>query len=254
LSRTPYVTNGVTRYKLMSESNIVTACEALLLNYSESNDPRVRVAAASRLAHFGTTPALQRALHLARHETSPAARAALWGALAELMQTPPASHTSPTVSTGDISPHLNTNDIPEIMQILSNPELSIVIHGHRPLADFALPSGIDLSAIVKDIINQYARDDGSWTIEVVDRIPFVPFSAQHTTLRRTVRQAIAETLEWTACGDTNVIAAFQDMAKHPDKDIGIPAQRLVDALSEQEWFERRIEERQSNKAMDATRD
>jgi hypothetical protein len=65
-SRALCVTNGIQEYALCADTNLVAACETLLLHYSESAADRVRLAAALRLARFGAWPALARSLDLAR--------------------------------------------------------------------------------------------------------------------------------------------------------------------------------------------
>jgi hypothetical protein len=219
-------TDGVQRYLLAPESQLVGAAESLLQHYSWSEEPEVRAAAATRLAHFGTKSALSRALEAARNEESVKARARIWRAIAELLQTPPTS-TSTQISQLAGSA-MNTN----IAQILSSPDLQLVIScGHRP-ADFILPAGITLDAIEDAIITQFSQDTGQWSVEVVDRIPFVPFSARHYTATQTVRQAIADTLQWTAHGNERILRSFQEFSNDEDESISKPASEVVRSLSE----------------------
>lgn len=219
-------TNGVQRYLLAPGSKLVGAAESLLQHYSCSEEPEVRRAAATRLAHFGTNSALRRALELARTEGSAEIRAAIWSAIAELLQRPP-TWPAPQIThvTGSA---VDTN----IAQLLSSPDLRVVIScGHRP-ADFILPADVPLDSIEDAIITQFSQDAGHWSVEVVDRIPFVPFSARHYTATLTVRQAIANTLQWTAHGNERILRSFQEFSRSEDESISGPAKEVVSALSE----------------------
>jgi hypothetical protein len=219
-------TNGICRFVLGPDLNTVGGAEALLLHYSRNEDPAIRGAAACRLARFGTRPALSRALELARTEDSAETRAGIWCAIAELLQKPltwPAPqvfHTSGST--------IDTN----LAQILTSPNLQVVIScWHRP-ADFILPADVTLDVIEDAIITQFSQDTGQWSVEVVDRIPFVPFSARHYTATQTVRQAIADTLQWTAHGNERILRSFQELSSDRDESISKPASEVVRSLSE----------------------
>ena len=224
-TRTQELTNGVYRYTFISDRDAVGGAEALLLHYSRSEDQGIRAAAASRLAHFGTKPALSRALELARTEDSAETRAGIWSSLAELLQSPP---TWPACRISHVTGSaVDTN----IAQILSSPALQVVIScGHRP-SDFIIPAGVTLDTIEDAIITQYSQDTGQRSVEVVDKIPFVPFSARHYTATQTVRQAIADTLQWTAHGNERILSSFQQFSSDEDESISKPASEVVRSLS-----------------------
>lgn len=221
-------TNGVRRYELVPDAQVVAAGEALLLHYSQSEEQEVRNAAACRLAHFGTRAALSRALELAHDAQSPEARARIWSAIAELLQSPlpwPLPEIKPIAGSSRGSADAN------LVQILSSPDLHIVVScWHKP-ADFILPTNIPIETIESEIINQYATDAGEWSLAVVDKIPFVPFSARHYTVTQTVRQVIADTLQWTAHGNERILEAFQKFSRDQNHSVREPARGVVEALS-----------------------
>jgi hypothetical protein len=227
-TRVPAATNGIQRYVLVPDTQVVAAAEALLLHYSQSDEPGVRNAAACRLAHFGTRPALNRALELAHDAQSPEVRAGIWSAIAELLQSPltwPLPEIKPIAGSSEGSADTN------LVQILSSPDLRVVVScWHKP-ADFILPTNVPIETIESEIINQYATDTGEWSVAVVDKIPFVPFSARHYTATQTVRQVIADTLQWTAQGNERILEAFQKLSRDQNEFIREPALGVVDALS-----------------------
>lgn len=227
-TRVLVATNGIQRYELVPDGEMVASAEVLLLRYSRSEAPKVRGAAACRLAHFGTRAALSRALELAHDEQSPEARAGVWNAIAELLQSPltgPFPEIKPIAGSSDGSADTN------LVQILSSSDLCVVIScWHKP-ADFILPKGVPIETIESEIINQYATDVGEWSVAVVDRIPFVPFSARHYTATQTVRQVIADTLLWTAHGNERILEAFQKFSRDQKESVSEPARVVVDALT-----------------------
>jgi hypothetical protein len=225
-TRTQELTNGVYRYTFLSDRDAVDGAEALLLHYSRSEDPAIRAVAAARLAHFGTKSALSRALELARTEDSAQTRAHIWSAIAELLQSEP-TWPAPRISHSTISA-VDTN----LIHILSSPDLQVVISCGHPPADFILPVGVTLNEIEDAIITQFLQDTGQMSVEVVDRIPFVPFSARHYTATQTVRQAIAGTLQWTAHGNERILRAFKELSCDKDESISKPASEVVRSLSE----------------------
>jgi len=225
-TRTQELTNGVYRYTFVSDRDAVDGAEALLLHYSRSEDQVIRAAAARRLAHFGTESALGRALELARAEDSAETRAGIWSAIATLLENPP------NLSTHQISYITGSAVDTNIAQVLSNPDLQVVIScGHRP-ANFILPTGVNLDTIEDAIITQFSQDTGHWSVEVVDKIPFVPFSARHYSATQTVRQAIADTLQWRAHGNRRILRSFLEFSSDEDESISRPASEVVRSLSE----------------------
>ena len=222
-------TNGVHRYQLAPDAQVVASAETLLLHYSQREDPNVRGAAACRLAHFGTETALKRALELAHSEQSPEMRAGIWSSIAELLQSPmtwPLPQITPISGSSVASADTN------LIQILSSPDLRVVIScWHKP-ANFILPRDIPIETIESEVINQYANDSGAWSVAVVDKIPFVPCSARHYTATQTVRQVIADTLQWTAHGNKRILRSFQDFSNSEDESISRPAREVVRSLSE----------------------
>ncbi|MCE9612757.1 MAG: hypothetical protein K8T26_00685 [Lentisphaerae bacterium] len=221
-------TNGIQRYVRVPDTQVVAAAEALLLHYSQSVEPEVRNAAACRLAHFGTRAALSRALELAHDAQSAEARAGIWSAIAELLQSPltrPLPEITPITGLSEGSADTN------LVQILASPDLRIVVScWHKP-ADFILPTNVPIETIESEIINQYATDTGEWSVAVVDKIPFVPFSARHYTVTQTVRQVIADTLQWTAHGNERILEAFQKFSRDQNDSVREPARGVVEALS-----------------------
>ena len=220
-------TNGVHRYVLVPDARLVAAAEALLLHYSQSKEPEVRSAAACRLAHFGTRAALSRALEIAHAEQSPETRAGIWSGISELLQSPltwPLPEIKPIAGSAAASTDTN------LVQILSSPDLPVVIScWHKP-ADFILPPDFPIETIESEILSQYATDAGTWPVKVVDRIPFVPFSTRHRTMILGVRQSIADALQWAAQGNKHILAAFREFANNDSEAISGPARQVVEAL------------------------
>jgi hypothetical protein len=226
-SRTLQETNGVRQYCLITDVGAAAAAEALLLRYSRSDIAEIRQAAACRLAHFGTEPALRRAFELARSEAEPKARAGIWSEIAKLLQSPvtwPApqirSITGSSPSTGESN----------LVQLLSSPELQVVFSCHRP-SDFILPATVTCEEIEDAVISQYALDDGQWTVDVLDKIPFVPFSARRYTATWGVREAIADTLRWSAQRSDRILNRFMEFSRSQDAKIREPAETVVNSLS-----------------------
>lgn len=227
-TRVLVATNGVYRYQMVSDTQLVASAEALLLHYSLSDVPEVRGAAACRLAHFGTRATLSRALELAHAEQSAETRAGMWSAIAELLQRP-LTWPLPQIThiAGAPKAVVDTN----LVQILSSPDLRVVIScWHKP-ADFILPVDVPIQTIESEIINQYTTDGGEWPVAVVDKIPFVPFSGRHYTATQTVRQAIADTLQWTAQGNEHILEAFQKFSRDQNASVSEPARGVVQALT-----------------------
>jgi hypothetical protein len=220
-------TNGVQRYVLVPEAPLVESAESMLMHYSQSEEPIVRGAAGCRLAQFGTKAALRRALELAHAEVSPEIRADIWSALAELLQSP-LMCPIPDIKTiaGSSGASTDTN----LAQIPSSPDLRCVISCCQKPADFILPLDVPAEAIETEIIKQYATDTGTWSVAVVDRIPFIPFSAHHRTLTLTVRQSIADALHSSARDNKRILAAFRDFARDDNEAISRPARQVMEAL------------------------
>jgi hypothetical protein len=227
-TRVMIATNGVHRYVLVPEPEIVHSAEAILLRYSQSEEPTVRGSAASRLAHFGTKAALSRALELAHDERSPEIRAGIWSAIAELLQSPlawPLPQIKPIAGLSEETADTN------ITQILSSPDLRVVISCWSKPADFIMPQDVTVESLESEIINQYATDAGTWSIAVFDRIPFVPFSGRYRTLTLAVRQSIADALQWSAQDNKRILPAFQEFSRDQDEAVSTPARGVVEALS-----------------------
>jgi len=221
------VTDGLQRYVLVPDAHVVASAEAMLLHYSQSEEPKVRSAAAYRLAHFGTAAALGRALEIAHAEGSPEIRAGIWSAIAELLETPLA-WPLPQIKPIAGSPESNVDT--DLVQLFSSPDMRLVINcWHKP-ADFILPEDIPLKTIESEIIDQYATDAGAWPVVVVDCIPFVPFSAHRRTLALTVRQSIADSLLWSAQDNRRIMAAFREFSRDREEAISGPARQVVEAL------------------------
>jgi len=245
-TRTQETTNNICRYVLGPDRDTVVGAEALLLHYSRNEDPAIRAAAACHLAHFGTRPALSRAIELARTENSSETRAGIWCAIAELLQEP-LTWPAPQVYQANGST-IDTN----LAQVLTSPGLQVVLSCfHRP-ADFILPGEYPLEAIEDAIVSQFACDNGEWSVEVVDRIPFVPFSGKRYTATLTVRQAIANTLQWTACGNERILRSFQEFNRSEDERISEPAKAVVSALYESDAIPN-LKLRGSNHVLNRTR-
>ena len=138
-------TNGVQRHVLLHDTQVVASAEALLLHYSQSEDPKVRGAAACRLAHFGTKAALERSLELARSEHSPEGRAGIWHAIAELLQSPPTwllPQINPIAGSSEASADTN------LVQILSFSGGEIIQH-------------YSLMSLRKNMSDQVASDESA---------------------------------------------------------------------------------------------
>jgi hypothetical protein len=227
LSRTMCFTNGI-QCALVSDVEVVDSCQALLMHYAKSNEDAVRLAAACCLIRFGTKVAFERGLELARTEESPAARARLWTAAVELLWKPIVPSRGAVVVDPDADAAVSEVSRDALAQVLVNPELSLVLSCcWRPPMDSVLPSEVDLSEIEQAIVSHYEADAGEWKIEAVDRIPFVPFFATHYTFTRTVRESIADTLEWAAFDSPELIAVFQVFSKSPDEAISAPAAEFL---------------------------
>jgi hypothetical protein len=225
-------TNGVYRYVLVPETEVIQSAETLLLHHAQSEKATVRGAAVCRLAHFGTRSALIRALEVAHAEADPETRAGIWCAIAELLQRP---LTWPLPQVKPIAGSAEANTDTNLVQIFSSTDLRLVIScWHKP-ADFILPPDIPAETIESEIIKQYATDAGTWSVEVVDRIPFVPFSARHRTLTLTVRQSIADALQWSARDNERTMAAFREFSRDENEAISGPARQVVEALSHSGW-------------------
>jgi hypothetical protein len=220
-------TNGVHQYVLAPEAPVVEAAESMLIHYSQSEEPIVRRAAACSLAQFGTEAALRRALELAHAEGSPEIRADIWSAIAVLLDSP---LMWPTPEIKSIAGSSEESTDPDLVQILSSQDLRLVTSCSVKPSDVILPKHVPVETIESEIINQYATDTGTWSVAVVDRIPFVPFSARRRILTHTVRQSIADALEWSARDNKRLQAEFRDFARDDNEAISRPAQKVVEAL------------------------
>ena len=226
-TRSQIVTDGVLRYALVPDADVVESAETMLMHYSRSEVPIVRAAAVRCLAHFGTRSALDHALELAHAETNAEIRAEIWSAIAELLQSP---RSWPLPQIQPIAESSEPGEGADLMRVISSQDLGVVISSRQEPADFILPPDVPVEIVESEVLQQYASDTGSWSVTVVDRIPFVPFWARRRTMTLTVRQSIAEILQWSAGGNPRIRAAFREFARDANETISGPAREVIQAL------------------------
>jgi hypothetical protein len=226
------VTNGMWAYDLILETNLVDACQTLLLNFSESANSNICVAAAYHLLHFGTKPAFDRGIQLAHGESAPEDRAKLWRLIILLLlHEPEHFQMKGMLAYGGTNMADDSNEVMQIFSMLSDP---IFFSNSDPQLDFIRPPGVEPSRIEREIISQYEQDNGSWTVVIEDKIPYVPFYVERREVIRTVREVIAETIQKCACGNSNLLTAFQTFSTNQNPAISGPAKDVVEALREWE--------------------
>jgi hypothetical protein len=223
-SRMIRVTNGIVENAFVSDSNIVASCETLLLHYSRSDEESVRLAAASGLSHFGTMQALERSLEIAKREPSAKSRAELWRDIIQLLHGPQTSYDPVTRIFADGT--VSTNR----MYRLSVPDITILVHSYCGCHNmhYILPPELDLGWLQGQVLEQFEKDDGAWTVRYCDRVPFVPFLVNRGVVTQTVREAIAESFMDYGHDTTSLRQALQKYAASTNPAIREPAQDVID--------------------------
>jgi hypothetical protein len=218
------VTNGIVENAFVSDSNIVASCETLLLHYSRSDEESVRLAAASGLSHFGTRRALERSLEVARSEPSAQARGELWEGIILLLHGPQVSINHPVIRI-----HPNGTMVTNQTDVMFD-GLTAIVHSYCGCHNmhYILPPELDLGWLQGQVLEQFEKDDGAWTVRYCDRVPYVPFLVNRGVVAQTVRSVIAESFMDYGHDTTSLRQALQKYAASTNPAIREPAQDVID--------------------------
>jgi hypothetical protein len=190
------------------------------MHYATNSNPQIAQKAALRLVGFGTETALRRSFEIAQTDKSPEFRSELWNAIIALLNKQEYIKILHTLSTP-----AETSDSFE--SILLDP--SLVLSLSHPFNSI-LPSQVSQEEIEDAIILQYAEDDGKWSVECVDKIPFVPFYKHRYTSSWTVRRAIVDSLSFMWTVSPRIINAFEEFSRNEDPEISEPAKELLEYI------------------------
>lgn len=212
----------IRKYALVEDTNLLQAVETLLISYSQKENKSTRIAAGQSLAHFGTTTALAQALKMAKTDSSPEVRGAIWSGICTLLRPQP-------VGSSQLTPLTLSSDEEEFEKLLidfSSIQFPLMLGGDARF-DYILPPHITSEFIETEIINQFKVDDGAWNESYITRIPFVPFSERTHIRQQTVRKSIAGSLKDNSPLSPRLQQAFEELNRNDDPAISEPASQAV---------------------------